>query len=145
RQRSLFAVSAAGGTPQQLMENVLDATISPDGKTMVFLRETAGSSSTLWISSPPGNPPTRYPPDLFDSKDYHTGLAKFSPDGSKIAFVLLPTRPTGTFTELWIVPFLKGKPRKLLQKMHGLLAEDKVSWMPDSRYLVTGAKFSNAT
>lgn len=138
---SLYGIGAAGGSPELVMENVLDATISPDGKTMVFMRESPGNSSSLWISSPPGNKPTKYPQSIFDTKDYHSGQVNFSPDGSKIAMALAPTRATGSLLEIWILPFPKGKPHRLLQKLPGLLPDGNLSWMPDSRYLVIAAAF----
>jgi eukaryotic-like serine/threonine-protein kinase len=138
--QDLFQVSAAGGSPQLVMENVIDATISPDGKTLVFMRESHGNSSVLYISSPPGNKPKQYPVELFDTKDYHSGLVRFSPDGSRIAMSLSPTRTTGSILEIWILPFLKGTPHKLMQKFPDLIPDDYLNWMPDSRYLVIAGK-----
>jgi Tol biopolymer transport system component len=115
--------------------DVLDASISPDGKTLLFIREDAGSIS-IWVSSPPGAKPTAYPPSVFDTKDYRLGTLKFSPDGSKIALTLSPRRQTGVVLQLWVLPFPKGKPRRLLQGSSDPVPFHNVSWMPDSRNIV---------
>ncbi len=132
---SLEAVGPAGGSPEVVIEDIVDGAISPDGKTLVFMRE-AGNSSSLWISSPPGAKPTKIPPSVFDTKDYHSGSLNFSPDGSKIAFTLLPTRQTGSFIEYWILPFPNGKPRRILQNFPDTGDGEAMSWMPDSRHVV---------
>ncbi len=109
----LRSVSPAGGSADLVLEEMEDATISPDGKTLVFLR-AEGDSITLWVSSPPGGKPARYPSSLFDTKEYRIGTMKFSPDGSKIAFILRPTSQIGHALQLWISSVPKGKTLEII-------------------------------
>jgi hypothetical protein len=63
-EESLWRVSAAGGTPNVALRNVSHAALSPDGKTLVFLREEGGYGGffrSLWVSSPPGAEPSPRP------------------------------------------------------------------------------------
>ena len=52
-RESLWSISAAGGTPQVVIENVTRAAISPDGETIAFLRDEQQAdivgAATLWF------------------------------------------------------------------------------------------------
>jgi tricorn protease len=52
-RESLWSVSAAGGTPQVVIENVTRAAVSPDGNTIAFLRDEQPAdivgAATLWF------------------------------------------------------------------------------------------------
>src|SRR5262249_35534714 len=80
----LWSTSVSGGQPEIVMEDVTRATLSPDGQTLAFFRNSESiAGTTLWLSSPPGAPPVQYArhpiPILSDDATLH-----FSPDGSKL-------------------------------------------------------------
>lgn len=56
----------------------------------------------------------------------------FSPDGSRIAFTVIPESPNGS---LWIVPGNGGEPRRLLAR----LLNPYFSWSPDGHELALSA------
>src|SRR5262249_44983928 len=64
----LWGVSPSGGRAARILEDLRNAAISPDGKTLAIWRatETNGEvQATVWISSPPGSAPRRYQPAPF--------------------------------------------------------------------------------
>src|SRR6185295_20413533 len=81
----LWSISAAGGEPEFVMENVTHAALSPEGKTLAFFRDSAFGHVSLWLSSPPGSAPVAYtqPPFTAD-QSYTGGTVHFSPDGAKL-------------------------------------------------------------
>ena len=83
---ALWRVSPAGGAPEVVIEGATRAAISPDGKTLVFLREesTAAVSMSLWMASPPGSEPKRYARGAFKDQTFSDGHLRFSRDGSKL-------------------------------------------------------------
>jgi Tol biopolymer transport system component len=139
---SLWRVSAAGGTPSVAQRNVGHAALSPDGKTLVFLREEAGHGGffrSLWVASPPGSEPARYAEPPLAEVRYPEGYLRFSPDGSKLAFwhvQLGDTQEQLDNGQFWILPFPKGTPRRVpgLTLAHTF----PFSWMPDNRHIVFG-------
>ncbi len=83
----LWSISAVGGEPELVMENVKRAAISPDGKTLALWRPTGNDYAgvyTLWLSAPPSNPPTQYKREPFGSKMFLEGVLRFSPDSTKL-------------------------------------------------------------
>jgi serine/threonine protein kinase/WD40 repeat protein len=138
---ALWAVGAAGGSPEVVLENVTDATISADGKTMVFIRESEGTTTSLLISAPPGAKPASYAQSSLDMNRYHSGTLQFSPDGSKLCLLLQASNQLGSACEFWILPFPNGKPRRVLQSLKTNVSD--FSWMPSNREIVFGG-FANS-
>ena len=141
---SLWRVSAAGGTPNVALRNVSYATLSPDGKTLVFLREEGGYGGffrSLWISSPPGAKPQRYSEPPLGDRRFPEGRLRFAPDGSKVAFWAVSAAdasPRAADTEFWLLPFPAGTPRRVGSVLGALQDPYPFSWMPDSRHMVLG-------
>jgi len=141
-EESLWRVSVAGGTPSVAQRNVGHAALSPDGQTLVFLREEAGHGGffrSLWIASPPGSEPRRYEEPAFAGVRFPEGYLRFSPDGSKLAFwhVQLGEQSQQLDNgQFWILPFPKGTPRRVpgLTLAHTY----PFAWMPDNRHVVFG-------
>ena len=135
---NFWSVGAAGGAPRVVAKDAGSATISPDGKTLVFVRGTVGSS-TLWIASPPDADPRQYRQPPFVGNRAHIAPPQFSPDGSKLAVITSPRAAT-TEPELWLVPFPSGlpvhSPVRIPARQGG---NQRTSWMPDSRRIVLSA------
>jgi serine/threonine protein kinase len=132
----LWSTGAAGGSPQLLMENVAQAATSPDGQTLIFLRdhESGADSHSLWIASPPGTAPRKYDRMPFAAKRFFSwSYLRFSPDGSKIgAWVSVDNG----HSEFWILPFPSGTPKQGLTTVPMTTFARQFSWMPDSRHVI---------
>ncbi|MGO9272988.1 MAG: protein kinase domain-containing protein [Terriglobia bacterium] len=92
--------------------DVQQADISPDGKYVAYVRETAGKQS-IWLKQLATGSDV---PVATLGEDQCLGLA-FSPDGSYVYFVREdPLKPDG---DLYQVPFLGGTPRKMRAGISG--------------------------
>jgi serine/threonine protein kinase/Tol biopolymer transport system component len=92
--------------------NVRQEDISPDGKFVAYVRETAGKQS-LWLKQLATGSDV---PIATLGEDVCTGLV-FSADGSYVYFVRQdPLKPNG---DLYQVPSLGGTPRKVLAGISG--------------------------
>ncbi len=148
-EESLWAVSAAGGTPQVVLKSVTTAALSPDGRTLAFLREdnsAGGFFQSLWISSPPGAEPRRYGAVPLAGRRFPEGALRFSPDGSQLGLWLITVwdeqkqAADHAVAEFWVVPFPSGLPR-LVPALGGGSARhpSAFDWMPDNRHVVFGS------
>jgi serine/threonine protein kinase len=132
----LWGVSPSGGRSAKILEDLRNAAISPDGKTLAIWRaEEAGVNvkSSLWISSPPGSPPQRYTPDPFAIPLDSAGNGLwFSRDGQSILLVTAGVSP-----KIWVLPYPAsgGTPRRVFEKMEFNFVP-RASWMPDNRHAV---------
>ena len=100
--------------------NVIDATISPDGKYIIYVLSDR-SSQSLWIRQvSTANDKLIVPA----ARVGYFGLT-FSPDGSEIYYALKANLDAGT---LYRIPTLGGAPVKLLEKIDG-----PVSFSPDGK------------
>ena len=139
----VWSMSRAGGEATLVLKgDYEDATPSPDGKALVLWLskgEKGGKEPKLWVSSPPGAPPRKYEPVLFEEEgSFSPVYLRFAPDGRQIMLA----RPTAMGPELWLLPFPDGAPapgkaRRLFASMlTGAESPPAFSWMPDSQHLV---------
>ena len=139
----VWSMSRAGGEATLVLKGKYgDAAPSPDGKALVLWLlsgEKHEKEPKLWISSPPGAPPRKYEPVLFEGQgSFSPVYLRFAPDGRQI----LLAKPTAMGTELWLLPFpdgaaAKGKARRVFASMlGGAQWPPSFSWMPDSQHLV---------
>ncbi|HUI55250.1 MAG TPA: protein kinase [Bryobacteraceae bacterium] len=145
----IWSVSRAGGEKQQVLKgDIAAATLSPDGKSLVYwlsLGERDKVEPKVWVSSPPGNTPRKYEPAVLESNgSFLPVYLRFSPDGKRI----LVSMTQGSGPQLWLLPFPDGsaaraKPRQILTKALSGAAVPGVSWMADSRHFVMD--FSSAS
>jgi Tol biopolymer transport system component len=136
---ALWQISPAGGTPRMVMEGATGSTISPDGQTLVFLRQesTVTVSMTLWISSPPGAEPKPYARGALANMTFSNGLLEFAPDGSKVlAWLWRDAVNAGQRTGFFELPMPDGEPRAVLASLEGLREPPLFSWLPDNRHVV---------
>lgn len=125
--RGVYAVGAAGGIPQLLLDNVDTAILSPDGNHLVVANRTE-QGYRIAVSSPPGAPPKPLDYNLATLGTSQIQLLAFAPNQKRIA---LRAR-----TELWTLPYPSGEPRRV----DNLDQLGSVSWFPDSQHvLVTGS------
>ena len=119
------------GTPFQMVSitrltnsgKAIDATISPDGKYIVYTLSDAGKQS-LWIRQVSTANDTQI---LAPANVGFFGLA-ISPDGNDLYYAVKANLDQGT---LYRIPILGGTPVKLLERIDGA-----VSFSPDGKRLV---------
>ena len=150
----LWSVGATGGAPQVVVRNARAAALSPDGQRLVLLREEGqqgGFSLSLWLSSPPGAEPARYPDAALAARRFGTGLLRFSNDGRQLGMFVASTSGDTrgeqgySSPELWLLPQPTGTPRQVLRALSVLPDPAPFGWMPDSRRIVFGAEFPSRT
>jgi len=133
-QGDLWSVAATGGEPQRVLPEASIAALSPDGRTLAFLRGKGGNR-TLWLASTSDLLPRQYRTTPFPEVFNRAQGIDFSRDGARIA-VLLERQQSSSFeTELWVIPFPSGTPRRALAGVPALPG-GSVSWMPNGRQLI---------
>lgn len=131
----LWSISAAGGLPEIVMEDVGSASLSPDGKTLAFFRNPEGGDLKLYLSSPPGSSPVPYPPSSFARTGVSRATIHFSPDGSRLgAWVMANQHP-----EFWVLPIDPSHAPYMVRPPVSDLPDAPVafSWLPDSRRIIS--------
>jgi Tol biopolymer transport system component len=138
-KEGVYSVSAAGGTPEPVMEDVIAAAISPDGRTLAFFREEGSPGAgrqSFWLASLPGGEPRRYAGLASDR--FTDAVVHFSPSGLSIGILgwKYQEKDTGTVPPraFWIVPLPDGVPRQVLSDLPP--GWPSFSWLPDNRHIV---------
>ncbi|MFN7648418.1 MAG: protein kinase domain-containing protein [Acidobacteriota bacterium] len=129
--RAFYAIGAAGGTPQLVLDNVESAVLSPDGAQLLIANRTE-KGYRLARSAPPGAPPQPLPYDLKSLGTTQIQLLAFAPNQQRLA---LRAR-----SELWILPYPAGQPRRV----ENIDQLGSVSWVPDSRHLLLTGSWRGA-
>ena len=136
----LWAVSAAGGGPELIRRNVERASISPDGRTLVFFERVGSLNLRLMAASSIDGQAERL--QLGDTAlEVADGWLRFSPDGRKLLVWVYP----GLYVDgaprtnpFWVVDWPAKTSRRAFtavaaRTLSGAMA---FSWMPDSRHVV---------
>jgi Tol biopolymer transport system component len=137
----LWSISAAGGAPELVLENVSAAALSPDGKTLALFREAQEGLLTLSLSSPPGSPPVPYTrPPFGTRKGFVQATVHFSPDGSKLGAWVISRADAAhdVHPEFWVLPLGTRAPYLApppVADLPGVAAA--FSWLPDSRRILS--------
>jgi dipeptidyl aminopeptidase/acylaminoacyl peptidase len=107
-----------------------DPRIAPDGKTVAFVawgidREENEYASSIWLVPLDGSEPAQQ----FTSSGKQDAAPRWSPDGSRVAFV---SNRDGKTKQLYVIPASGGEARRLTD-----LAEDvtEAVWSPDGTRL----------
>ncbi len=145
---ALWSVGAAGGASRKERDLVAAADLSPDGRTFAMV-ETHGTHGELWLGALDGPGRHRYRAGPFDdSWSFLAGAGagqlwvRFAPDGSKLLVTFTPIgtgeeQGAGTLhSEIWIIRYPAGSPRRVLSTFLGSGTLHDVQWMQDSRHLV---------
>jgi Tol biopolymer transport system component/tRNA A-37 threonylcarbamoyl transferase component Bud32 len=132
-ERSLWSVGATGGTPEKLLDNVMQAAISPDGRTLAALRGE-GNTFSLWTGPAAGARLNRYEKGpLANLRVLPWSYIRFSPDGQKLGAWL--SLGEGR-SEFWVIPIPDGEPKRVLQDLENLPMAREFSWMPGGKEIV---------
>lgn len=137
---SLWAVGAAGGAPERVLDLVepriiSSATISPNGTTIAAFRTEDSGASLYWAGPDGGDPQRVRRPPFPDSARFAHGIS-FSPDGSRLIAGLIPDIGPQAGLNLWLLPYPEGTPRRIPATLPRDARPLGYSWMPDSRHVV---------
>ncbi len=152
RQRDgIWSVGAAGGTPQVVVENATRAAISPDGRTLAFLRDERRAdmigTAALWLSTPDGTAP--WSPEAvegaarqyegFGTNRFIDAVLAFSPDGTRLGLCAVPGTREERMWQFWIVRLADGEPHRQLQWWSDAGPRlSSFTWFSDSRHVALG-------
>jgi Tol biopolymer transport system component len=136
-QDALWRVLPLGGNAEMMIEGASQSAVSPDGKTVFFLRDEGGLgfNNSLWSASLPDGKPHRYLRGSLKDRIGTSGYLRFSPDGSRLMIWLGPgSRSQAGF---WEIVMPDGEPRQLLPALAtpGFVPAS-FGWTPDNRHLV---------
>jgi eukaryotic-like serine/threonine-protein kinase len=135
----LWSISAAGGEAELVMEDVSQAALSPDGKTLAFFRDEADGRMKLFFSSPAGSSPVRFASSELDAVGWFVqATLRFSPDGSKLAAWVERGQHNVLGAEFWVVSMADRTAHRVpfpVADVAGLAPT--FSWLPDSRHVVS--------
>ena len=121
-----FSISSAGGAPSKVLDHCGSPEVSPDGKTLLFIR-TSNNRRQWWVSSPSGTAARAMRDDLPEPAPMISS-SRFSPDGSRFGFQDARGR-------LWIVSFPQGE----MREVHGVTTASFITWFPDSRHILVNS------
>ena len=152
RQRDgIWSVGAAGGSPEVVVENATRAAISPDGRTLAFLRDERRAdmigTAALWLSTPKGSAPwsieavesaaRRY--EGFGANRFIDAVLAFSPDGTRLGLCGVPGTHEERMWQFWIVRLSDGEPQRRFQWWSDAGPRlSSFTWFPDSRHIALG-------
>jgi len=126
---TLARVSASGGTPREILEDVWDADISRDGKQFAVVRSAGGPQQ---LEYPIGKV-------LFKTNGY-VSHPRISPDGKHVAFLEHPVY--GDDRGYVDIADAAGNVKRLTPEAQG---EDGVTWSPDEGEVWFAATFPEMT
>ncbi len=139
----LYKVSPVGGNPEPVLDNATSSAISPDGKTIFFLRDKDEIHYDLWSASLPDADGTKQPYLRGAFKDLNTTSTthlKFSRDGSKLLLWVGPGPGPEGDSGIWEILVPGGEPRPLLGSFtNRTMTPLSFSWVDNRNVVVTGA------
>jgi Tol biopolymer transport system component len=132
----LHRVAAGGGPAMLVQADAAAGTVSPDGKTLVFLaRSDPAAKWQVWSATPPEGSRKRYEPAPFQAASYaNIPQLEFAPDGTKIFSLITFERDT----QYSLLPWPPAQPRRIFTRTERTVGTPDVTWMPDSRHMVAG-------
>ena len=147
----IWSIGAAGGKGEVIVENATRGAISPDGRTIAFLRDelradTIGTE-TVWLSTPGGTAPwplgaverSARRVDKFGGNRFIEGALAFSPDGNALGLCAVPGTRVDRMWQFWLIPLGGGEPERRLQWWTDAGPRiSSFSWFPDSRHIALG-------
>jgi Tol biopolymer transport system component/tRNA A-37 threonylcarbamoyl transferase component Bud32 len=148
-RNGIWSIGAAGGTPQLVVENAIRGALSPDGRTLAFLRDEQRTdivgTAELWLAAPEGAAP--WSPEAVEisaqrrgtfENRFIEGALSFSPDGNRLGMCVVPEGREALGWQFWVVPLPEGNPYRVLQWWSDAAPRiTNFAWL-DSRRVVLG-------
>ena len=157
----IWSVGAAGGTPQVVVENATRGALSPDGRTLAFLRnedrDDIVGRAALYLATPGRPEPwskevidaAARPHAGFNDVRFVEAVPSFSPDGRSLGVMGIPAIdfPNPVTADyrgwrFWVVPLAGSDPavRRLSWWLDPIprVSSTSFTWLPDSRHVVLG-------
>ncbi len=145
---NLVSVSAGGGEPQVVVSSIepgaesrvggplggMTASISPDGRTIVFARGQVGGARLWALDTKSGAARPIEAAGMPKPLVIVQALA-FSPDGRAVA-ILASTTAGNQSRGIWLMSWPDGTTRHVAPDASYLASTSSISWMPDSRRVV---------
>ena len=127
---SLWEVGAAGGEPEERLRGIDAAALSPDGKTLAFVRRVANAIS-IWVQPVGGSQPRKLGSDIAATDVY----LRFAPDGASIGLWLGAGAGKLAF---WQVSYPQGEAHRVFAAVSNIRGSyaTAFTWFPDSRHIV---------
>ncbi len=155
----IWSVGAAGGSPQIVVENATRGAVSPDGRTLAFIRDEQRAdivgTGAVYLATPPRPEPwsndvveaaaKRY--EGFGDMRFVEGVLAFSPDGRSLGICAVPFRglpfnraeDNQLGWQFWVVALPEGRlTRHLAWWTEPIPRVSSFTWLPDSRHVVLG-------
>jgi serine/threonine protein kinase/Tol biopolymer transport system component len=109
------------------LDSVTQPALSPDGRMLAFIRGTSTftTNGQIYVKLLPNGEPVPLTRDALPKMG-----AVFSPDGDRIAYTVVE----GGSWDTWVVPTLRGEPRRWLRNASGL------TWIAPDRLLYSEVK-----
>jgi dipeptidyl aminopeptidase/acylaminoacyl peptidase len=135
----LFALQAfgAGVKPEDYysFEFAGDPHLSPDGRQVAYVVTTIDQAknrreSALWAVRTDG----QTPPRKLTAKGVSSNSPRWSPDGSRLAFI---SNRDGAAAQIWVLPLDGGEAQPLTQLKSGIAA---FQWSPDGKRIVATSR-----
>jgi eukaryotic-like serine/threonine-protein kinase len=152
-KQGIWSVGASGGSPEIVVRDAIRGAISPDGRTIAFLRDEGPGdivgAAALWMSTPGSLEPWSN-----DSVEGHAsksaalgnlplveGSLVFSPDGKRLGLCAvarsIELRPDARGWQFWIVPLDGTNPYRRFEGWTDLAPRaTNFSWLPDGHHVV---------
>jgi len=132
----LWQISVFGGTPRQLTEEGLSASVSPTGSQIVFLKP-ATTGEEIWLMQADGSGARK----LLSSREDNFGQLAWAPDGKRIAYARTKTRyytsRNGPDTRVEVLNVGTGQISEVERNGERGLPRggSAVGWLPDGRLI----------
>jgi eukaryotic-like serine/threonine-protein kinase len=152
-KEAIWSIGATGGTAQVVVLNATRGAISPDNRTLAFLRDEARvdivGTAALWLATPAGEAPwsaqaveaaARQHRGALGGQHFIEGALAFSPDGTKLGMSVVSNPRAESGWQFWIVTFPEGREYRRLERLSETTTPriSSFTWQPDSRHVVLG-------
>jgi serine/threonine protein kinase len=132
----LWSIGVAGGQPQKVLDGILEASLSPDGRSLAVLEREPGGLYRLSFSSPPGAKPQAYgrePVSRMRSVIFGSYI-RFSPEGRDLGFFT----NVGGQPAFWKIPLNGIAPQQVLNEQIQAAVPGVFTWLADGRGIIAG-------
>jgi Tol biopolymer transport system component len=148
----VWSVSVVGGTPSLVfdwkgtgLDQGVRVVVEHDG-VWAALVQPAANNFGIWMRERSGSSWTQYKPDPFTAHTIVNQPAlSFAPDGHSLLLYMNSERSR---QEAWLLPLpanAADPPRRVLENLPQQFTNDVLSWLPDSRHVLTALPPAPAT